>query len=153
MTEAEMREHCAARLKDIRAADLSAAIVELMALEHDYGTVCVAIGEIGAAAASAANREPNGGITGFQASAAFWEFVRAWRVFDEGPKRMVQFANMLNPQYSEYFAQTITPDTWQWLQERASEELASDHGSKAVRAHWQSIVDGRIPFGYAVVSQ
>jgi len=154
MTEAEMRTHLAEALKGIKADDLTATVRDVMAMPHDYGTVCVAIGALAAAAARAADREPNGGITGFQAGAVFWEFVRAWDVFGDGPKRMTQYANMLYPQYAHDFERTISADTWAWLQEHAAKRLAETNGQAHpdVVAHWKQIVAGSVPFGYAVVA-
>lgn len=153
MTEPEMRSFLKERLKNIKADDLTTIVKEVMAMPHDYGTVCVAIGALAAATARACDREPNGGITGFQAGVVFWEFTRAWGVFgDDAPKRMVQYENMLYPQYAGKFASTITPDTWKWLQERAKNLLAekSEYQAVAVTNHLQSIVDGVVPFGYVV---
>lgn len=82
-----MRSHLSQRLANIQPGEVDAAIAEIMAMEHDYGTICVAIGAIAAAAARAADRSPNGGITGFQAGAVFWEFTRAWGVFGKDTPR------------------------------------------------------------------
>ena len=67
---------------------------------------------------------------------------------------MVNYENMLYPQYSRKFDQTITAETWKWLQDQAAERLANDESAPvaapAVAAHWRSIVDGTIPFGHHV---
>lgn len=152
MTETEMREHLAERLKDIQPGEVDAAIAEVMAMEHDYGTVCVAIGCLAAAACYAADRTPNGGITGFQASAVMWEFIRAWGKLNE-PARLVRYGEFLYPQYASHHTATLSVDTWKWLQEQATERLATtkpEDCADAVYAHWRSIVDGVVPFGYRV---
>jgi hypothetical protein len=122
------------------------------AYRHDYGTICHAIAAAAVAAAHAVDHAPEGGITGFQAGAVMWEFVRHWD-HATGPMRLVKYENLLYPQYAEHFALTISTSTWEWLQEEARKKLAaSGKASSDVSAHWQSIVDGRVPFGLIVVS-
>jgi hypothetical protein len=62
---------------------------------------------------------------------------------------------MLYPQYDNKFEKTITPYICEAIQKAAKEQLAEDgtHGYYAhpnVRAHWESIVAGNVPFGYSV---
>lgn len=120
--------------------------------EHDYGTICHAIAAAAIAAAWAVEHSPQGGITGFQAECIAWEIIEGWGSFDKGPKRMLNFANMLYPQYEHDFEKTILPGTWEFLKTEAKKNL--DHKSPwvsaEVTAHWQSIVDGKVPFGYRV---
>lgn len=121
---------------------------------HDYGTICVAIGACAVAAAKAADRSEHGGITGFQAWAVFWEFVRGWAVFSEGPKRMIQYENLLYPQNETDFT-TISSDTWEWVKTEAAKKIAeigtkSEHGytysaAPQVLEHWQNIVESDTP--------
>lgn len=149
-TEQEWRDDLKQRFASISIDTLEPEIRDVMGASHDYGTVCVAIGAIAAAAARAADRMPNGGITGFQASAVFWEFLRAWDVFEDGPKRMVCYKDMLYPQYADKMGLTISAETWQWLQEEAAKNIGKPNAHPRVAAHWQSIVDGIVPFGYTV---
>jgi hypothetical protein len=121
--------------------------------QQDYGTICVAIGACAVAAARAADRSKFGGITGFQAGAVFWEFVRGWGSFGEGPKRMVNYANLLYPQHRDDFT-TISSDTWEWVKEEAAKKIA-EFGNKGaavqVADHWKMIVESdRPPFGLVV---
>jgi hypothetical protein len=91
---------------------------------HDYGTVCHAVAASAIAAAWAADREPNGGITGFQASAIMWEFIKHWGMQMEGPLRLIKYEMMLFPQEADRFQKVISQETWEWLQEKARERLA-----------------------------
>ena len=119
--------------------------------QHDYGTVVYAVTAAGLAGMWAANAQPNGGITGFQAGCVFWTFYRHWLECGEWkPAQLLKFDNMLYPQYERHFDKVIEPETWKWLQEQAAEKLKSKDGHSEVRAHWQSIVDGKVPFGYTV---
>ena len=126
--------------------------------EHDYGTICHAIALAAYAAARAVDRGPQGGITGFQAGAIMWEFMRYWNHI-EGPARLVQYKNMLYPQYEDQYNKTIGKKTWEWLQKEAQTNLteaAKDRlagliePSTTVTEHWQSIIDGKVPFGYTI---
>lgn len=118
--------------------------------EHDYGTICHAIAAAAIGAAWAVERSPQGGITGFQAGCIMWEIIKGWGVFGTGPMRMIEFENMLYPQYREKF-RTITSSTWAWLQDQAREKLKSDGGTEGVRRHWGTIAAGEVPFGYQVL--
>lgn len=118
--------------------------------EHDYGTICHAVAVAAVAAAKAVNRSEQGGITGFQAGAIFWEFRKRW-LMEDGPARMLKYDDMLFPQYEDRFAKTVSASTWKWLQDEAKKNLAEKpQSAPRIRAHWQSIVDGKPPFGYAV---
>ena len=121
--------------------------------QHDYGTICHAIA-IGAVAASyALNNTPQGNITGFQAGCIMWEFIRTWNHKDNvcGMK-IINYDNMLFPQYEENFDKTITNYTWEKMKEEAANRLASrrEFAHPNVVKHWESIVMGIVPFGYTV---
>jgi hypothetical protein len=125
----------------------------LAQFEFDYNTICYAVAAAAIAAAWAIDRSPNGGITGFQASAVMWEFITEWCQL-KGPARLLKWEDMLYPQQADKFI-TISPETWHWLQEKAKEKLeeATPPAFPAhpdVLAHWKSIEAGHVPFGYRV---
>lgn len=158
MTEAECRKLWQEEAKQQTLESLPAFLKKLSEFQHDYGTICVALGAAAVAAAWAVERGPSGGITGFQAGAVMWEMIEGWGAMGEGPKRLVQYSDMLYPQYNDKFQKVITKDVWKWLQERAKEELEKTNNpdamvSSSVRQHWQYIVDGAVPFGYTVVER
>lgn len=118
--------------------------------EHDYGTICHAISAAAIAAANAIQKSPQGGITGFQAGCVMWGFISHWGIYPEGtPLRILDLSDMLAPQMESKFI-SISEDTWKWLKEKAAHNLATTRGHPDVRAHWQSIVDGVVPFGMVV---
>jgi len=92
------------------------------------------------------------GITGFQASCIMWEFITNWMVeYRDSPLRLLNYNKMLYPQFHGDFEKVITPDAWMWLQEQAKKNLEeSGYACEGVKDHWQSIVDGKVPFGYTV---
>jgi hypothetical protein len=57
---------------------------------------------------------------------------------------------MLYPQYDYKFEKTISTDTWHALQEEAKKNLVERDPHPNVKAHWESIVEGKIPFGYVI---
>lgn len=136
--------------KEIKVEELEAFVKRLSTgYQHDYGTICHAVAASAVAAASAVNSSEQGGITGFQAGVIMWEFIKHWMHYEQQPMRLVQYKDLLYPQH-EYRFTGITKDTWEWLQEEAKKNLEEDHGADVVRAHWQSIVDGKVPFGLDV---
>jgi hypothetical protein len=117
---------------------------------HDYGTICHAVSASAIAAASALNASPCGGITGFQAGCVMWSFIQHWMHL-EGAMKLVEYDNMLYPQYAHKFAPTISKEIFASLQKQAREKLAKADGAHPnVLAHWQRIVDGEVPFGYEI---
>lgn len=120
--------------------------------KHDYGTIVSAFAAIGVAACSAADKTPQGGITGFQAGGVMWKFMRYYNGV-ETPARLVRYRDMLYPQYAQQFEKTIDADTWSELQAMAKSKLAAADGadmSGPVAEHMRAIVRGVVPFGYAV---
>jgi hypothetical protein len=117
---------------------------------HDYGTICHALAALGVAGACLANHDPiNGYITGFQAQAVMWEWLAGWGTGPKRHGRMLDFDHMLYPQY-EYKFKTISAAVWEKLQASAKEYLEKETATDSVRAHWQSIADGVVPFGYSI---
>lgn len=118
---------------------------------HDYGTVVHAISaSVLATAWMGASTE---GITGFQASCIMWLFIKNWSYpNNKTGLAIINFDNMLYPQYEKKFSKRITSSIWEALQKEAKNRLetSSDHAHPDVVAHWQSIVDGVVPFGYEV---
>ena len=125
--------------------------------EHDYGTICHAMATIGVAAMWAANKHDQGGVTGFQAGAITWLFIQQWNpnMVGESGARILNFDDMLYPQYEGKFDKTIPKKTWERLQKQAAAKLdelvdEDDLVSIKVLDHWNSINSGIVPFGYTV---
>lgn len=121
--------------------------------QHDYGTICHAVAAAAIAAAWCINGEPRqGGITGFQAGAIMWEYIRAWQNL-KGPARLVKFEDMLFPQHAERFAPVMTLETWAWLRAEADRNIVEhkktgNHVHADVLKHWVDVSAGIIPFGW-----
>jgi hypothetical protein len=93
------------------------------------------------------------GITGFQAGFVMWDFIRQWQ-YDRNETRLkiVDYDKMLYPQYDNEFEKTITSKQFEKMQEVAAKRLQGDmmFVHPGVAKHWQSIVDGVVPFGYKI---
>lgn len=94
------------------------------------------------------------GITGFQAGCVMWDFIIDWLYrSNKAGLKLVDYDDMLYPQYRDKFEKTIRPDIWESIQKAAKENLEEDRGYPVhpnVQAHWESIVAGNVPFGYTV---
>ncbi len=121
---------------------------------HDYGTIVHATTAVAYQAAHAFNKTPQGGITGFQASCVMWEFIKRWMHYD-GAMRLLQFSDMLYPQHNEKFQKVLPEESFVWLQGEARKKLEESGNSANLNVvnHWQSIVNGEVPFGWTVDQQ
>jgi hypothetical protein len=153
-TEKELRELWYTEAEEQTMATLPAFLKKLTEFEHDYGSICVAIAAAGVGAMYALNKEPQGGITGFQSGAIFWELRSAW-LHKDSPAKILDYEQMLYPQHGSSFNKVISPDTWKWLREQAREKLKKDRNGEAdladsVRHHMRQIALGNPPFGFRV---
>jgi hypothetical protein len=142
-----------ARSDDMRTYDELTEFLKLLMTKynHDYGTVIEAMTAGAIAAIHVMNGDKfQGGITGFQAGCIMWEFIKRFNHL-EGPMRLIMFEKMLYPQYEYNFERTISKETWEWLQEKAKEKMCKENRAHPdVEAHWQTIIDGKVPFGYTI---
>lgn len=143
MTEQELRDYKVEWPKTIK--ELLVIINTLTKRKHDYGT-CVYAMSI--AATATFNYVAHVlGVTGFQASCADMDIIRrtrGYKIFS-----IIDYENILYPQYADRFEKTISKETWEELQKQAKELLLEkDRGIPVVRSHWESIVAGNVPFGF-----
>lgn len=118
--------------------------------EHDYGTACHAVAACALAGAWLGCEKE--GLTGFQAGFVMWDFIKNWvMVGNTCGMKLVDYDDMLYPQYEYKFEKTISQDTWHHLQEEAKRQLKKSGGAHPeVKAHWKNIAMGIVPFGYQV---
>ena len=123
--------------------------------EHDYGTACHAVAAVALGAAWAACSDANIGLSGFQAGFVMWDFIKNWtKSGNECGLRLVDYDDMLYPQYARKFDKVIDTYTWDAIQKKAQEKLEKeDYACSVVTEHWKKIVEGIVPFGYRVVDQ
>jgi len=121
--------------------------------EHDYGTICHAISIGGIATMYAINNSDQGGITGFQAGAVMWENIMNWDSSYRGkPLTLVDYSNMLYPQYEYKFQKTISNSTRDYLIKEAKRNLKENPDANPdVIEHWKQISEGVVPFNHRIV--
>lgn len=122
---------------------------------HDYDTLVHAIASCALAAAYAANQMSgvNGVISGLMKPGVMWDFIKQWLY--RGNKtgmRLLNYDNLLFPQYAHNFEKTISPDVWEALQKEARLQIEKNlyYVHPDVKAHWESIANGNLPFGFTI---
>lgn len=125
--------------------------------DHDYGTAVHATAACALAAAWVACEKLE--LSGFQASCVMWEFIKHWtKTGNKCGLRLVDYDDMLYPQYEEKFDKTIRRSIFEEIQKEARRLLEEDEkhlkegwgACGSVRAHWKKIADGEVPFGYRI---
>lgn len=121
---------------------------------HDYGTICHAMSIGSIATMWAMDHSENGGITGFQAGCIMWENIKNWMPeYKDVPLKLVNYNDMLYPQYESKYQKVLSDDTFEWLKEQATKNLNErEVAHPDVITHWQTIADGVVPFGYVLQS-
>lgn len=153
MSEFELRDKLAEERKGIKSFDELISFLQNVKenCNTGYGEAPRAIAQ--AALATAWYLASEFGITGFQAGCVMWDFMRDWSF--SGNKcglKIVDYDDMLYPQYEYKFTDRVLyTDTFEAMQKEAKELLTNSKGAHPdVIAHWQSIADGNVPFGYVL---
>lgn len=150
--EFEVKEQLEKERKDIKSFNDLVAFLQRVKdnCNTGYGTAPRAIAQ--AALATAWYLASDFGITGFQAGFVMWDFIIDWQYSsNECGMKIVDYDSMLYPQYDYRFEKTISKDTFEALQKKAKKLLENkSYTHPNVVNHWQSIVDGNVPFGYVV---
>ena len=153
LTEQEYKELIYEKAKEIKTKqDLDALLDGVINdKELDYGKICYAISGCMLATLNYIDGSEVGGITGFQASIIGWQMVRELIVDSEIGMKLVDYGNMLFPQYEHEFEKTIPAKIWEKIQEQAKQNLQNvpDAHSDVIK-HWKKIAAGEVPFGYKV---
>ena len=157
MNEFDIREELQEKRKNIRIFDDLVGFLKDVKDNYNigYGEAPCAMAQASVAVAWYLAKEF--GITNFQAGFVMWDFIRDWMyTSNETGMRIIDFDDMLYPQYEHKFQKTITSSTWESLQETAKKKIKKDgeadygFAHPEVRKHWESIANGNIPFGYTV---
>ena len=152
LDEFEMRDLLQQKRKEIKDLDDLMEFLKYVKenCNYDYGVVPRSIAQ--AALATAWYLSNEFGITGFQAGFVMWDFIRDWNFSNNKcGLKIIDYDDMLYPQYYDKFKKTISRETFEELQKEAEENLKNtEYAHPNVVAHWQSIVDGKVPFGYKI---
>lgn len=157
-TEQEFKKQVYEITKSVNTTDELTEFINFISnTPLDYGTVVYAQCAAMLAAQHVMNESERGGITGFQAGFIGWEMVKKFMSVGDCGLTIIDWENMLYPQYEERFEKTISHEIFKRLQEKAKERLANDDESitgyslhPEVRKHMESIVNGVVPFGYVI---
>lgn len=152
MNEFEVRDKLKTDRKEIKTfEDLVTFLKEAREYNFDYGSAPRTIAQV--ALATAWWFAGDFGITNFQSSFVMWDFIIDWKYSsNKCGLRIVDYDDMLYPQYNHKFEKTISPETWSNIQKQAEKNLKenAEHAHPSVITHWKSIVNGVVPFGYSV---
>lgn len=153
MDEFEARDYILKKGESVKTIEELCALIKEVEekFNYDYGVAPRSIGAVSAVVANYLSRQM--GITGFQAGCAMWDFIQGYiKTHNKCGLKLVDYDDMLYPQYDHKYAKTIAPHVWEALQKEAKNLLADrgEDAHPAVRKHWESIVKGKIPFGYVV---
>jgi len=150
MNELELREAWFREAKNQTLETLPAFMKAVLEKANDYGTAARAVAACALAAAWAADHKV--GLTGFQAGCVMWDFITGWMSWDGKPLRLIDYSELLYPQYESKFEKTIPKKTAEKLVDEADKLLKkSDYpAAPEVVAHWKRIASGKLPFGFRV---
>lgn len=120
--------------------------------EHDYGTSIKATIVAMIATFNACEKSEQGGFTGFQVGFIPWFMMNEFWGNSEVGRKVIDFENMLYPQYAHRFEKTMSSKIWHKLQKIAKERMKepAENFHPDVREHIAKIAAGQIPFGYTV---
>lgn len=152
MNEFEVKEKLTNQRKDIKSFDDLVSFLKDVKEHYNcgYGETPRAIAQ--AALATAWYFASDFGITGFQAGFVMWDFIWDWSFSrNECGLKIVNYDEMLYPQYDYKFDKYISKDTFRLMQKQAN-KLLNDrkYAHPAVVKHWEAIANGEVPFGYTI---
>jgi hypothetical protein len=123
---------------------------------HDYNTICQAISACMMATMSACDKYDCAGITGFQASAIMWEIVKHIHLGGNCGMRLIDYDDILFPQYDYKFDSTVIPkDIFSAIVDEARKRIADSENNNSyvhpkVLDRWKCLADGNVPNGFSV---
>lgn len=120
--------------------------------EHDYGTIAKATAAAMIATFYVCDQSEQGGFTGFQASFIPGFMINKFWGESKVGRKVIDFDDMLYPQYADRFEKTISPKIWKNLQKAAKKKMKEpvEWFHPDVRLHIFKIAAGEIPFGYKI---
>jgi len=154
LTEKEYKEQVYELADKVKTSeDLRGLLADISTYNHDYGTIVYGCAAAMRGAFNVINKGASGGITGFQAGCLGWQLVEDYMSI-KAPARILDFKNMLYPQYEAEFQKTISKDAWELLQKKDKKQIEeTERVHPDVLAHWNSIVEGNIPFGWTLKAE
>ena len=146
----KFKQYWEERLKFFRGGEIKELGYFLQELKkfpfHNYNTIVDAVIVAMRATFKYMDEGENGGITGFQAS-CIGGAIHEEMAMIERPYRIVQYKDLLYPQYvKEFPIKTIPKEIADWLREEATKLLGTDPKAHPdVKAHWERLAAGSLP--------
>lgn len=138
-----------AKAKEVSNVDeLTEFIKWIFSQEADYELSVHAVSAIAIAATWCG--ENKYGLTGFQGSVVGLQYLMHWTYENCIGIKVTDYTEMLYPQNRRHFEKNISADMFSDIQKRAAKLLEEGGGVPFVRQHWESIVNGDVPFGYKI---
>ena len=152
LDEFKMRDLLKEKRKEIKDLDDLMEFLKYVKENCNYGYGVAPRSIAQAALATALYLSNEFGITGFQAGFVMFDFIRDWNFSNNKcGLKIIDYDDMLYPQYYDKFEKTISRETFEELQKEAEENLKNtEYAHPNVVAHWESIVEGKVPFGYKI---
>lgn len=155
MTEKEYRDCIYEKASKVKTKeDLDDLLEEVInSKDLDYGKIVYAICGCMIATCNYIDESEVGGITGFQAGFIGWEMIKKFTITldNQFGMKILNYGNLLYPQYRERFEKTIDKDIWEKLRMEAYERMKNcPEAHPDVFNHWKSIFQGEVPFGFVV---
>lgn len=117
--------------------------------DHDYGTCVKAVTAAMLGTFWAFDKQE--GFTGFQVRFIPWMMMNEFWGKSEIGRKVINFDDMVFPQYEDRFRNTISKEVFKRLQESASKFIEEGCLHPDVKKHMESIVAGEVPFGYKLI--
>lgn len=117
--------------------------------DHDYGTCVKAVTAAMLGTFWAFDKQE--GFTGFQVRFIPWMMMNEFWGKSEIGRKVINFDDMVFPQYEDRFRNTISKEVFKRLQESASKFIEERCLHPDVKKHMESIVAGEVPFGYKLI--
>lgn len=141
-------------VKIATVGQLAALLNELIRKEHNVMTKLIGTTAMMHATFRVLNKKL-GGFDQIQKQQIGYDMIGLFLEI-RGPIRLLAFEDMLSVGKEEEFAPTMPKTVWKFIQTRANELLKIDNESEdknagpELKAHWESIVAGKVPYGYTV---
>jgi hypothetical protein len=124
--------------------------------DHSMESIVHAAAAVAVAASAVVLRSPSAEKLGAYHSVMAhnlmaWRYIEEFGGFDDGPKRMLQYQQLLYPRFADKFGKKIDRATMDWLIAKAKEILESGRTlHSSVRFHLEGISCGIPPFGFEI---
>lgn len=127
--------------------DLISMINQVEEYYPDYGASCHVVAALMLAAGRYSSYRYD--VTNFMAGCVIWEVIERFGVFGKGKKAIINWANMLYPQYDYTMPRSIDRKTFEWVVALSKKEDLT-RGTDAVINRIKCLQQGNVPEGFYI---